>query len=84
MPLENSIGHPNTFTIGADPCWSIGNPPGIFLKTFFTDHKATGTAEAVGKFLFATVTDKFVRLSSTICFFSFFLCITHIRYVLKN
>ena len=69
------IRHANTFTVRADPCWSVRHPPPILLKTFFTNHKPTRATKAVRKFFFAAVTNIFFILSSTIFFF--FLFFTH-------
>jgi hypothetical protein len=59
-------GHANTLTVGTDPGRAVTDPPQIFFKTVFADHKPAGTAQAVGLLGLAAMTLVFAKLSSPI------------------
>jgi hypothetical protein len=64
----NESHHSDTFTIRANPSWSIAHSPLIFFKTFFADHEPTGATPAERLFLFAAMTDKLPAFSFSIAF----------------
>ena len=49
--------HADPFAIRTDPGRAVTDPPLIFFKTFFADHKAAGTTPAELLFFFAAVAD---------------------------
>jgi len=64
--MKHESGHADTLTVGADPGWSVTDPPQIFLKTGLTYHKATGATQAIGFLFLAAMALIFTNLFSPV------------------